>query len=213
MNGPELFADALACRRGERLLFADLSFRLGAGGAVFVSGPNGSGKSSLLRLLATLIPAAEGRLLWGGAPVEKDLAAYRQNLHYLGHQDAIKPALSPRETLLFAAALRGVAAARSAVEEALAAFALENLADWPNRWLSAGQRRRLALSRLMVAPAPLWLLDEPFACLDPENQKRLEAALRAHREKGGRVILVSHSADPLEGAQKVELGRKKEQTP
>jgi heme exporter protein A len=150
---PDLIAEGLACRRGERLVFAGLSFRLGVGGALLLGGSNGSGKTSLLRLVATLIEPAAGRLLWDGEPVASDIAGHRARLAFVGHQDAVKPALSPRETLRFWAALRGVSPARSGplVEEALAAFALNAVADWPCRWLSAGQRRRLALARLILA--------------------------------------------------------------
>jgi heme exporter protein A len=205
MSDPLLLAESVACRRGERLVFSGLSFRLEVGGALLVRGPNGSGKSSLLRLLATLIAPAEGRLLWGGVAVEKDLFAYRQSLHYVGHQDALKAALTPRETLGFSASLRGMRRAAAAVEGALHSFALDAVADWPNRWLSAGQRRRLALARLLVAPAPLWLLDEPFVTLDLDNQRRLEEAIEAHREKGGCVILATHQELALAGAQGLDL--------
>jgi len=191
---PDLVAEALACRRGERLVFAGLSFRLPAGGALLLSGANGSGKTSLLRLVAGLIAPAAGRLLWGGEPIAADLAGHRARLAYVGHQDAVKPALTPYETLRFWAALRGLPSARAAplVEEALAAFALAAVADWPCRWLSAGQRRRLALARLIAAPAPIWLLDEPTSALDRDNQTRLEAAIAAHRQQGGRVLLATH---------------------
>ncbi|HKM68550.1 MAG TPA: ATP-binding cassette domain-containing protein, partial [Stellaceae bacterium] len=109
-----------------------------------------------------------------------------------------KPGLTPRETLAFWAALRGVDVRRRAplLDAALAAFALERVADWPCRWLSAGQRRRLALARLFVAPAPLWLLDEPFSALDRDNQMRLERAIEAHRATCGRIVLATHM--PLE---------------
>jgi heme exporter protein A len=191
---PDLVGEGLACRRGERLVFAGLSFQLGAGDALILGGTNGSGKTSLLRLVASLITPAAGRLLWGGAPVADDLAFYRARLAYVGHQDAVKPALTPRETLRFWAALRGLSPARAAplVEDALAAFALEAFADWPCRWLSAGQRRRLALARLIAAPAPIWLLDEPTSALDRDNQARLEEVLAAHRAAGGRILLATH---------------------
>ncbi len=194
----DLIAENLACRRGERLIFAGLSFRLPPGGALVLTGANGSGKTSLLRLLAGLIGAAAGRLAWGAAPIAEDLAGHRARLHYVGHQDGVKPELTPRETLAFWAALRGVDVRRGAphLDAALAAFALERLADWPCRWLSAGQRRRLALARLFVAPAPLWLLDEPFSALDGDNRMRLERAIEAHRARSGRVVLATHI--PLE---------------
>ena len=199
----DLAGENLACRRGERLVFQGLDFRLPAGGALILSGPNGSGKSSLLRILATLLDPAAGRLSWGGAPVAGDSAGYRAQIHYVGHLDAVKPALNPREMLLFWAALRG--AARPAIDAGLAAFALDPVADWPCRWLSAGQRRRLALARLIAAPAPVWLLDEPTAALDSDGEARLAAAIKAHRAAGGRVAVATHQPIAIEGAAPLVL--------
>jgi heme exporter protein A len=186
----ELVGEGLACRRGGRWVFAGLGFTLLPGGALLLHGANGSGKSSLLRLLATLLEPEEGRLLWGGTPVAGDRASHRARLHYVGHLDAIKPALTVHETLRFWAGLRGVVAPR--LDAALAAFALDEIADWPCRWLSAGQRRRLALARLIATPAPLWLLDEPTAMLDGDSEDRLAAAIAVHRETGGRVVVATH---------------------
>jgi heme exporter protein A len=204
---PDLVGADLACRRGARMVFAGLSFRLAAGGALVLTGANGSGKTSLLRVAASLIAPAAGQLAWGGEPVAADLARHRARLHYIGHLDALKLALTPRETLTFWAALRGLPARRAApaVEAALAAFALDLVADWPCRWLSAGQRRRLALARLIAVPAPLWLLDEPSLALDDDNRARLEAAIAAHRAAGGRVLLATHTALALDGAEGLAL--------
>ena len=199
----ELVAEKLACRRGERLVFAGLDCRLAAGGALLLVGPNGSGKSSLLRLFATLLAPAAGRLLWGGAPVERNAAQYRAALHYVGHLDATKPLLTPRETLGFWAALRERPA--PAVDAALVAFGLAAVADWPCRWLSAGQRRRLALARLVADPAPIWLLDEPTAGLDSDGAARLIDAIAAHRAAGGRVALATHQPLALPGAATLAL--------
>ena len=192
---PDLTAEGLACRRGERLVFTGVSFRLPAGGALLLTGANGSGKTSLLRLLATLLVPAAGKLVWGTTPVEADIAGYRAGLHYVGHQDGVKPGLTARETLAFWMALRGMEASRAGpvLETALRTFALEDVADWPCRWLSAGQRRRLALARLVAAPASIWLLDEPTSALDHDNQMRLERAIVAHRDAGGRVVVASHT--------------------
>jgi len=203
----DLVAEDLACRRGARLVFAGVSFRLGAGGALVLTGANGSGKSSLLRLVAGLLAPAAGRLIWGGAQVGRDLAGHHARLHYVGHQDAVKPVMTPRETLVFWAALGGpqLPGAASAVENALAAFALDAVADWPCRWLSAGQRRRLALARLLVRPAPLWLLDEPASALDADSQARLEEVIAAHRAAGGRVLLATHAAIALDNAAGLTL--------
>jgi len=199
---PDLIAENLACRRGERLVFTGVSFRLAAGGALMVTGANGSGKTSLLRLLATLSTPAAGRLVWGSAPIEADITEHRARLHYVGHQDGVKPALTPRETLGFWAALRGFALSRAPplVDMALAAFALDTVAEWPCRWLSAGQRRRLALARLIVAPASLWLLDEPTSALDHDSQVALEHAIAAHRASGGQVVVASHTAIDIDAA-------------
>ena len=200
----ELVAEALSCRRGERLVFTGLECRLPAGGALVLSGSNGSGKSSLLRLLATLLTPAAGRLLWGGEPVLRDAASYRARVHYVGHQDATKPALSPREMLGFWASLRGHRA-EPEIGPALAAFALGAVAERPCRWLSAGQRRRLALARLVATPAPVWLLDEPNAALDEDGAARLQALIAQHRAAGGRVAIATHQPLALEGAAIIAL--------
>src|SRR5579875_2604049 len=152
-------------------------------------------------------PARTGRLPWGGEPVAADLAGHRARLAYVGHQDAVKPALSPRETLRFWAALRGLPPARAAprIAAALAAFALEEVADWPCRWLSAGQRRRLSLARLVAVPAAIWLLDEPTSALDRANQARLEALIAAHRHAGGRVVVATHLPLAIDGAEHLRL--------
>jgi heme exporter protein A len=202
-NEGALVAEGLACRRGERLVFAGLDCRLPAGGALVLSGSNGSGKSSLLRLFATLLAPVSGRLLWGGAPVMRDAPRYRALVHYVGHLDAIKPALSPREMLRFWAALRGSAA--PAIEPALAAVALGAIADRPCRWLSAGQRRRLALARLVATPAPIWLLDEPNAALDDDGEARLASLIAEHRATGGRVAIATHRAIALGDAAVIRL--------
>ena len=195
-------ADDLPGHRA-RLVFRGVSCALPPGGALVLTGANGSGKSSLLRLLATLLTPAAGGLLWAGAPIVADLPRYRANLRYVGHLDAIKPALAVRETLAFWAETR--AAARPAIDAALAAFALEPLADWPCRWLSAGQRRRLALARLIAAPAPLWLLDEPSTALDGDAEARLVAAIAAHRAAGGRVVVATHQPLDVPRAQTLSL--------
>ena len=155
-------------------------------------------------MLASLIAPEAGRILWGGIPIGDDIAGYRARLHYVGHLDAIKPALGVRETLGFWAGLRSVAP--PSVEPALAAFGLDAIADWPCRWLSAGQRRRLALTRLAVTPAPLWLLDEPGAALDADGEARLAAAIAAHRAAGGRVVVATHQPAALPGAGELRLG-------
>jgi heme exporter protein A len=193
---PSLTADDLACLRGGRLVFAGLSFRLDAGEALVLTGPNGSGKSSLLRLVAGLVPVFAGRLDWTGAP---------GSIAYLGHQDAVKPALTPRETLRFWGATAGAAPDAATIGAALAAVGLAGLDDLPCRYLSAGQRRRLALARFELGPARLWLLDEPTLGLDTASVARLEARIARHRAGGGIVMLATHVPLALDGARGLAL--------
>ena len=198
-----MIADELVCVRGGRLVFAGLSFALAAGEVLVLRGPNGSGKSSLLRLVAGFLKPAAGRLAWAGAAISDDLAGHRARLHYVGHLDAVKSLLSVRENLAFAAALGGVGGDR--LEVALAGFDLEALAEVPARYLSAGQKRRLALARLLAGARPLWLLDEPGVGLDAANRARLEQALAAHRAAGGLAVLATHGDVAVEDALLLEL--------
>jgi heme exporter protein A len=198
-------ADQLACRRGDRLIFQGLGFSVPAGGALLLLGPNGSGKSSLLRLLAGLLKPASGDIFWGALAVTGDRESHVGRLHYLGHQDAVKPVLTVEENLLFWARLHDPKTPEPRVAAALAAFNLTALAQTPGKLLSAGQRRRLALARLLAAPAPLWLLDEPSVGLDQESVARLETILADHRAGGGIVALSTHAEIDLPGADVLQL--------
>jgi heme exporter protein A len=189
-----LKAEGLAAFRGERLVFSGLSFGVPAGGALVLAGPNGSGKSTLLRLLAGLGRAEAGRLLWDGQDVLADLTEHAGRVAYIGHQDAVKPGLTVAENLGFYAALR----VAGTVAEALASLGLTELADFPARMLSAGQKRRLALSRLALTAAPLWLLDEPTLGLDTAAIARFGTLLHGHRERGGLVVAATHVPLPLD---------------
>lgn len=193
----------LTCVRGERQVFAGLGFALAAGGALLLRGPNGSGKSSLLRLMAGLLEPARGSLVWGERPVADDPEAHRARLRYLGHLDVVKPVLSAAENLAFWATVQGER--RAGVAGALERVGLTRLADIPARLLSAGQRRRLALARLFLAPADLWLLDEPTVGLDEDSVGRLQAGLADQRRGGGRVVIATHTALDLPGADRLEL--------
>jgi heme exporter protein A len=185
-------------------VFAGLSFSLAPGEVLVLRGPNGSGKSSLLRLLAGFLAPAGGEVVWAGAKVADDAAAHRLRLHYVGHADALKGALTARENLAFAAALSGAPSDR--IVGALAGFDLLALADVPARFLSAGQRRRLALARLLTGLRPLWLLDEPGVGLDSASRARLEQALADHRRAGGLAVVATHGDVAVEGAPVLELG-------
>lgn len=197
--------EALTCLRGERLVFENLSFRATAGEALLLTGPNGSGKSSLLRLMAGLLPPAAGRLSFDGAAVADDPDAHRARLHYVGHLDALKPALTVAENLAFYAALRGQPARDDTIERALDAFRLDRLADTPARFLSQGQRRRAALARVLAAPASLWLLDEPTLALDDASLTQLGAVLSGHLATGGLVVAATHAPIAVAQARRLAL--------
>jgi heme exporter protein A len=193
----------LDCVRGERQVFAGLSFAVPSGGALVLHGPNGSGKSSLLRLMAGLLKPSRGHLAWDGRAVADDPDAHRARLQYLGHLDAEKSVLSVAENLDFWASAQGDGAA--GVAAALERTGLAGLAEVPARMLSAGQRRRLALARLFVNRADLWLLDEPTVGLDEDSIGRLQAGLADHRRAGGRVVVATHTALDLPKAERLDL--------
>ncbi len=199
-----LVATGLACRRAERLLFAELNFTLKPGEALILKGPNGSGKSSLLRLLAGLLPAEAGTLTWRGQPVGKDPAAYRADIAYLGHLDALKAQLLVRENLAFWADLVG---ATMGVEAALGTVGLAPCADFPAQHLSAGQRRRFGLARLLLKPVPIWLLDEPTTALDVAGIKLVTDLIGRHLKAGGIAIISTHDEMALPNARLLTLGR------
>jgi heme exporter protein A len=192
----------LSCRRGEKRVFARLDFSLKPGGALVLVGPNGSGKSSLLRVLAGLTPPELGILSWNGVNIAEDRSAHHQRLHFIGHSDALKPVLSVAEMVGFWAGMRG---SQTEIGAALGQFGLEAVADLPCRYLSAGQKRRLALTRLVASPAPLWLLDEPLTSLDTEAAGRLLTAIAAHRAEGGSVVLSTHAPIELADATRLSL--------
>lgn len=195
-----LQAEGLAAFRGERVVFRDVSFSVPGGGALFLMGPNGSGKSTLLRLLAGLLRPAAGRLLWRGEDALNEPTSHAMRTTYVGHLDAVKPALTAAENLRFAARLGG-----GSVEQALAALGLLELADVPARMLSAGQKRRLALARLRLSRAPLWLVDEPTLGLDEGSLARIGAIMESHRSGGGILIVATHVPLPLAGADVLRM--------
>ena len=199
-----LEARGLACRRGGRLVLEGVSFTLGPGDALLVAGPNGSGKSTLLRVLAGFLPAAGGELAWDGEALRRDPSGWRARCHYVGHQNALKPALRAGECLALAVGLLGGDGDRTAA--ALDARGLGALASTEVRLLSAGQKRRLALARLLAATRPLWLLDEPAAGLDRASREALEALIRGHRAGGGVVVAAAHGDLTLDDPQILDLG-------
>ena len=195
-----LIADDLACRRGERLLFDGLSFVLRGGDAIALTGRNGVGKSSLIAMLCGRL-----RLAGGGLRVEGGgEASVAELCHLVGHRDGLKTALTASENLAFAQALLGDDAASP--QDALAAVGLPHAADLPVGYLSAGQRRRVALARLLVSRRPFWLLDEPMAALDAAAQVMLTGLMGTHLAMGGAILAATHGPLGLDGVRELRIG-------
>jgi heme exporter protein A len=196
-----LFARDLDCIRGGRTVFAGVAFSVAAGEALHLTGRNGTGKSSLLRQIAGLVRIADGAITLEDGDPELSIA---EQAHYLGHLDALKASLSVRENLAFWA--RYLGSRDSGVDAALAALDLDALADLPAAYLSAGQRRRLSIARLVAVTRPLWLLDEPTAALDAAAQTRVAGLMRAHLSGGGIIVAAVHGPIGLDGARELRLG-------
>jgi heme exporter protein A len=195
-----LSAIDLGCHRGGRDVFAGVGFAVGSGEVLAVTGRNGAGKSSLLRMIAGLVRIAGGKLAFEGGDPELTIG---EQAHYLGHLDAIKPALSVDENLRFWAAFYGGEADPVAQLEAVG---LDSLADLPAGYLSAGQRRRLSIARLLAVQRPIWLLDEPTSALDAASQDRLAEFMRTHLAGGGLILAATHGPIGLDGVQELRLG-------
>lgn len=187
-----LEAISLQCVRGERELFHDLSFALGSGEMLLVSGPNGAGKTSLLRLLCGLSPPASGEIRWQGESVPAQRSEYCRHMAYLGHHNGVKEELTPLENLRVATAVAGVATAEEKMSAALDRVGLAGYEELPAKLLSQGQKRRVALARLLLADARLWILDEPLAALDVQAVALVEEMLAAHLASGGLAVLTTH---------------------
>ncbi|MFN3076572.1 MAG: heme ABC exporter ATP-binding protein CcmA [Alphaproteobacteria bacterium] len=199
----------LVCLRGERVVFSGLSFALARGDAMVLVGRNGSGKSSLLRVMAGLLRPLAGSLEREGQPVALDPEAHGAAVRYVGHMDAIKSVLTVEENLAFWSGMHQDGTTeisrKDAVSAALDRVGLKRLAGQPGRLLSAGQRRRLNLARLLVAPSVVWLLDEPATALDVGAIAMVETIVAEHRERGGIVVLSTHSEMAVPGATRLCL--------
>jgi heme exporter protein A len=195
-----LCAVDLACHRGGRDVFSGLGFAVASGEALTITGRNGAGKSSLLRTIIGLARIAHGRIVLEGGDPELTVA---EQAHYLGHQDALKPSLTARENLSFWAGFLGAGGAD--IHPALDAVGLKELADLPAAYLSAGQRRRLSIARLLAVKRPLWLLDEPTSTLDASAQERLAGFMHAHLKEGGIILAATHATLGLSGAKELRL--------
>lgn len=196
-----LSARDLSCERGGRSIFEGLGFSVAGGEALLVTGRNGAGKSSLLRMIAGLLRIAGGTLSLEGGDPERSIG---EQAHYLGHNDALKPSLTVEENLAFWTAWLGGA---GDPREALAAVALDSLIGLPAAYLSAGQKRRLSIARVIAAKRPLWLLDEPTSALDTASQAMLLGLMRTHLAGGGIIIAATHLPLGLDGARELKLER------
>jgi heme exporter protein A len=191
----QLSASRLTVERGGRIVFSDLSFALEAGGSLTVTGPNGAGKSTLLRVLAGLLPLAGGTISLTPAAGE----TLAEQAHYVGHADALKSLLTVTENLAFLGPMLDAGHGGMAVEPALTKFGLSHTANLPVAYLSAGQKRRVTLARLLVVKRPVWLLDEPLTALDTASQALMAEIMAAHLAQGGMIVAATHARLGLPG--------------
>lgn len=197
-----LVAENLGGERGGETVFSGIEFVLDDGQALVVTGPNGAGKSTLLRVIAGLLPAAEGgvRIEGGG----EDFPSVASACHYLGHQNAMKTALSVTENLRFWRDFSGTDFL--GVEEALETVGLGGIGHLPFGYLSTGQRRRAAIAKLLVSRRPLWLLDEPTAGLDKASEERFGGVMARHCGDGGMIVAATHLPLGIDGAKELRMG-------
>ena len=200
-----LVAEGLSAKRGEDLIFQDISFEIEGGEALVVKGPNGSGKSTLLRVLAGLLPAHSGivKLLAAAQQVER----LGEAAHYLGHRNAMKRELTVEENLSFWKSFLGdfAGGAGMSVLEATEAVGLGGIAHLPFGYLSAGQQRRMAMAKLLVSWRPIWILDEPTAALDAAAETMFAGLVTAHLAQGGLAIAATHQPLGLEGVKELRM--------
>ena len=187
-----LEARGLTCVRGERELFSGLDLQVFAGQCLHIRGENGVGKTSLLRLLTGLASPESGEVLWSGQPIKKESSAYHANLLFLGHRDALKEDLSALENLRMYAAIDGIELSDQDAFTSLWRFGLKGREDLPVNCLSAGQKKRVLMARMLTRRAQVWILDEPFNALDTHAVQELQDLIAEHLEANGLVVLTSH---------------------
>ncbi len=187
----------LGCTRGGRQLFKNLDCQLEAGHWLYVAGANGVGKTSLLRMVCGLASIEAGDIFWNGAPIHTQAEAYRQDLCYLGHLNALQESMTVNENMAFTSALGGIKPEAAQIETVLARFGLRGRGRQLVRHLSQGQKRRVALSRLALSPARLWVLDEPYVAMDEAGIQMLADLIAQHLADGGLAVLTSHQRVPV----------------
>ena len=202
---PTLEAHSIICVRGERELFSGLNLQLAAGQCLHVRGENGVGKTSLLRLLTGLASPEAGEVLWNGESIKKEASEFHGKLLFLGHRDALKEDLTALENLRMYAAIDGVALSDEDAFAALWRFGLKGREDLPVNCLSAGQKKRVLMARMLTRRAQLWILDEPFNALDSYAVQELQGLIGEHLEGGGLVVLTSHQPLMIPGLQVLDL--------
>ena len=191
--GAVLQGHDLECTRGDRVLFSGLDLRVEGGRGLYIAGENGSGKTSLLRILCGLLAPTAGQVTWNGTPTREQREVFGNDLAYVGHVNGVKDDLTGAENLRFGAALAGRATDPAHILQALDSFGMASRALLPTRVLSQGQKRRVALARLLLAAdAPLWILDEPFTALDASGVAVLRGVVEAQLARGGIVVLTTH---------------------
>ncbi|MBU3620485.1 cytochrome c biogenesis heme-transporting ATPase CcmA [Polynucleobacter sp. CS-Odin-A6] len=200
-----LEARAITCVRGERELFSDLNLQVCAGQCLHVRGENGIGKTSLLRLLTGLASPEVGDILWNGNSIKKDSSEYHSQLLFSGHRDALKEDLTALENLRMYAAIDGIAISEKEAFAALWRFGLKGREDLTVNCLSAGQKKRVLMARMLIRRAQIWILDEPFNALDTSAMSELQALIGEHLEGNGLVVLTSHQALSISGLQVFDL--------
>lgn len=201
-----LLANGLECVRGERRLFRDVGFELDPGTLLHVQGRNGSGKTSLLRMICGLLAPEAGDIQWNGTDIRALAEAYRGELFYLGHQNAIKDDLTATENLLVSETLAEAPVTRASARDSLARLGLGGYEDLPTRVLSQGQKRRVALARLLFRErSRLWVLDEPFVALDPHAVVELTGIIADQIGGGGIVVYTTHQDVAIAAQRRVEL--------
>ena len=197
----------LACAKGGRLLFQDVDCTLTAGHWLYIAGANGVGKTSLLRIVCGLAPVESGQILWNHTPIGAQHDSFRQDLCYLGHLNALQESMSVQENLMFTSALGGIALDTQKAKSVLERFGLRGRSQQLVRHLSQGQKRRVALSRLALSTARLWVLDEPYVAMDEAGIQMLSDLIATHLDHGGLAVLTSHQRVPVgtHTAQLLEL--------